>query len=210
MKITTQLKISIAILLFFALSSAGSVFLQLSRMKHDGMIVDYAGRQRALSQRIAALASLKYQGINSEAEMNESMAKLDKIINGLIRGDHALHLPMASNKKFLEKMTEIERLWSGYKDTIGKALDGENVLNDLYSDSRHFLEAAEASVVIATEIMEKNVSTLKTIQVVIVLLNMGLLMVILFRSKKQIAAPLSNLTEKVDMIATGDLRIKIN
>ncbi|MBI5739372.1 MAG: methyl-accepting chemotaxis protein [Nitrospirae bacterium] len=209
MKIVTSLKISMAVLLLFALSSAGSVFFQLNRMKHDSVIVDYAGRQQALSQRIAALSSLKYQGIDSQAEMNESIKTLDKIIGGLIKGDPELHLPKVTNDDFSSKMTEINGLWIKYKETVGKAIEGENVLNDLYSDSQNFLKAADASVLIATKIMEKNVGTLKMIQVIIVLLNLGLLAAILFKSRKKIAAPLSELTEKVDMIATGNLKIEI-
>ncbi len=210
MKIISQIRVSLAVLLVFALMSAMSVFFQLGRMGHDGMVVDYAGRQRALSQRIAALTSLKYQGVTTETEINESVAKLDRIIKGLINGDAGFMLPKAADIKFLDKMKEIENIWAKYKITVKKAADGENVLNDLYADSQNLLKASEASVVIATEMVERNISTLKIIQIIIFVSNLILLAVILMKSNAKIAKPLTDLTDSVKHVATGDMRININ
>ncbi|MBZ0157061.1 MAG: type IV pili methyl-accepting chemotaxis transducer N-terminal domain-containing protein [Alphaproteobacteria bacterium] len=209
MKILTQLRIGIGIFLFFSLLSAASVYFQLNRMEHDGMIVDYAGEQQTLSQRIAAHVSLKYQGIRAEKEMNEAISRLETIIKGLINGDRALHPPRATDKEFLLKMREIEAIWVQYKATIGKALEGENVLNGIRSDSRLFLNAAEESVLLAAKKMERNVRTLKLIQSAILVSNLLLLATLLLTSQKKIAQPLSGLTNDVDRISTGDLTVEV-
>jgi methyl-accepting chemotaxis protein len=62
MKISTSLKIVVAVLLTFSLISALSVFWQLSRMAKDGDVVNYAGRQRAVTQRLTKMVFAKNQG----------------------------------------------------------------------------------------------------------------------------------------------------
>jgi methyl-accepting chemotaxis protein len=44
MKISTSLKIVVAVLLAFSLLSMGAVFYSLSKMADDGNVVNYSGR----------------------------------------------------------------------------------------------------------------------------------------------------------------------
>lgn len=209
MKISTSLKIVVAVLLSFSLTSAASVFWQLHKMATDSTVVNYAGRQRAISQRLAKLASLKYQGVDTESQISELIPKLDKIIKGLINGDTELGLPKATDQVFLEKMQNVDNSWIKYKETIKRAVSGENVLHELHNDSENFLKAAEESVNAAEAFSSSKVKTMKTIQIILFISNLIILAGIWLMSQKKIAKPLSELTEKVEQIANGNLKVTI-
>jgi methyl-accepting chemotaxis protein len=209
MKISTSLKIVVVVLFTFSLISAASVFWQLHKMATDGTVVNYAGRQRAISQRLAKLASLKYQGVDTESQISELIPNLDKIIKGLINGDAELGLPKATDQVFLEKMQNVDNLWIKYKETIKRAVSGENVLHELHNDSENFLKAAEESVNAAEAFSLSKVKTMKTIQIILFISNLIILAGIWIMSQKKIAKPLSELTEKVEQISSGNLKVTI-
>ncbi len=209
MKISTSLKIVVVVLFTFSLISAASVFWQLHKMATDGTVVNYAGRQRAISQRLAKLASLKYQGVDTESLISELIPKLNKIIKGLINGDAKLGLPKATDQVFLEKMQNVDNSWIKYKETIKRAVSGENVLHELHNDSENFLKAAEESVNAAEAFSLSKVKTMKTIQIILFISNLIILAGIWLMNQKKIAKPLSELTEKVEQISSGNLKVTI-
>ncbi|HEX8949899.1 MAG TPA: methyl-accepting chemotaxis protein, partial [Dissulfurispiraceae bacterium] len=210
MKIADQLKGIVAILLVFALGNTAAVFWQLNRMAKDGNVVDYAGRQRAISQRLVKIVYAKHHESNDGAKIQELVQTLDRIENGLVNGDAELGLPKAKNDKFIGKMKEVKSMWDEFKDTVARAEKDPQVLKELFDDSENFLKVADESVVLAAEITEGKVKTLKRIQIMLLILNLLILAVIWTISRKKIAKPLSDLTAKVEEIANGDLRVTLD
>ena len=77
-------------------------------MADDGNVVNYSGRQRAISQRLAKYVFVKQHGVDTESEITEQTDRLNKIVKGLINGDTELKLPKAADEKALSKMRELE------------------------------------------------------------------------------------------------------
>ncbi|MFZ6007520.1 MAG: methyl-accepting chemotaxis protein [Nitrospirota bacterium] len=207
MKIGTSLKIIVAVLLTFSLISAVSVFYQLNRMASDGNVVNYSGRQRAISQRLAKFVFAKQHGHDAESKIAELTGSLDRIVKGLINGDAEWKLPKATDEKALSKMREIESSWQKYKEVIEKTKNDPSALKSVVEESESFLKLADEATTIFAAVSEGKVKTLKTIQIILFVLNLLILAFIWIMSNKKISTPLSHLTENVEEIANGNLKI---
>jgi len=209
MKISTSLKIAVAVLLSFSLISTASVFLQLNRMADDGNVVNYSGRQRAISQRLAKYVFAKHHGMDTEDKIKKHTDRLDRIVKGLINGDAEWKLPKAADEKALSKMRELEASWQKYKEVIEKAKNDLSALKALFEESENFLKLTDEATTIFAEVSEGKVKTLKAIQTIIFVLNLIILAGIWMMSKKKIASPLQKLTEDVKEISKGNLKVDV-
>ncbi len=209
MKISTSLKIVVAVLLTFSLLSTISVFYQLSKMADDGNVVNYAGRQRAISQRLAKYVFAKQHGMDTESKITDLTDRLDRIVKGLINGDAEWKLPKATDEKALSKMREVETSWQKYKEAIEKAKNDPSALKAIVEESERFLKLADESTNIFAAVSEGKVKTLKTIQTIIFVLNLIILAGIWIMSKKKIASPLQKLAEDVKEISKGNLKVDV-
>lgn len=178
MKISSSLKIVVAVLLTFSLISALSVFIQLNKMSEDGRVVNYSGIVRGATQR---LVKLEMGGQIQE----KLIAKLDGIINGLINGSTELQLPKATDKEFISKMKDVEKAWGSLKETIVKARQDKNY-NGLLKESEDYFELTNKAVAAAESFSKRKVAVLKTIQVILFVLNLIILAFIWIISGKNI------------------------
>ncbi|MCX8027565.1 MAG: methyl-accepting chemotaxis protein [Thermodesulfovibrionales bacterium] len=210
MKISTSLKVGIIILAVFSLISMITVFWQLDKMDEDGNVVNYAGRQRAISQRLAKFVLAKQQGLAVDEQIKEHSNRLERIINGLINGDAELKLPKLTDQVAMDKMKEVSAAWQNYKLAIQSMKNDPTSIDSILKESERFLKLADESTTIFAELSAKKVSTLKTIQTILVLLNITILIIIWFLVKKKVITPLQNLTNDVNKIAKGDLTLKIS
>ena len=134
MKMTTQMRGILAVLLILVLSGA-TVIYSLTQMKTDGRVVNYSGILRGSAQRLVKLELAGHQS-------DQLIAKLDHILNGLIHGGEQFDLPKATDHIFLSKMSEVERAWTELKDSIKKVRDNRDdpaLGNALLDTSEDFL-----------------------------------------------------------------------
>ncbi|GER93099.1 methyl-accepting chemotaxis protein [hot springs metagenome] len=209
MKISTSLKIIVAVLLAFSLLSMGAVFYELSKMADDGNVVNYSGRQRAISQRLAKYVFAKHHSADTESKISELITTLDRIVKGLINGDTEWKLPKATDEKALSKMRELEASWQKYKEAIEKAKNDPSALKTLVEESENFLKLADEATTIFAALSDSKVKTLKTIQIILFILNLIILIGIWIMSQKKIARPLEKLTEDVKEISKGNLKVDV-
>ncbi|BCB95353.1 hypothetical protein JZK55_02750 [Dissulfurispira thermophila] len=209
MKISTSLKIIVAVLLAFSLLSMGAVFYELSKMADDGNVVNYSGRQRAISQRLAKYVFAKHHSVDTESKISELITTLDRIVKGLINGDTEWKLPKATDEKALSKMRELEASWQKYKEAIEKAKNDPSALKTLVEESENFLKLADEATTIFAALSDSKVKTLKTIQIILFILNLIILIGIWIMSQKKIARPLEKLTEDVKEISKGNLKVDV-
>ncbi len=212
MKISTSLKIVVAVLLTFSLISALSVFWQLNRMGDDGRVVNYAGIVRGGVQRFIKMALFDPHAHSPEhAGHRDSMRlKLDKIINGLINGDKELQLPRATDQNFIDRIKNVKSAWEGLKQTISEVEKDKTKQSKLFEESEKFFELANEAVSAAEMFSKGKVKTLKTIQVILFILNLLILVSIWIQSSRKVSKRISNITEDVEKIANGDLRVAMD
>ncbi|MEW5743897.1 MAG: methyl-accepting chemotaxis protein [Nitrospirota bacterium] len=200
MKISTSLTIALVALFSFSVISIASVYLQLNKMTDDGRVVNYTGIVRGGTQR---LVKLEMGGHPSD----ELIAKLDKIISGLVNGDPDLQLPKSADGEFIESMQKVKKSWEGLKRTIAKARQDKALQSELLKESEEYFAITNEAVSAAEKFSKGKVGAQKTIQVALFILNIIILGYIWISSQKKVVKPLSRFKEKVEQIADGDLKV---
>lgn len=194
MRITHQLR-GTAIGLFI-LATSNLAFVYINAVGNNSKVVNYAGIVRGATQRLIKLE-------NTGKKSDELITKLDKIVNGLIKGDRTLELPAATDKDFLSKMQEVSNNWTNLKATIKKARVNPQLRNELLQQSEDYFELTNKTVFAAEKFSQEKLDNLRRIQLFIFGINVVSLIIILLIARS-IA---SSLQKSVGTIAASSTQI---
>jgi hypothetical protein len=115
MGLTTQL----------AAESAPSATAQTKQQ--SGVVINLAGKQRMLTQKMSKEALFIAKGIDKDANIKNLKATsslFDKTLKGLVAGDSGLNLPATTNKDILAQLKVVSDLWTPFKANIDKVASG--------------------------------------------------------------------------------------
>ncbi|MBE9079380.1 chemotaxis protein [Romeria aff. gracilis LEGE 07310] len=168
MKITNQLRWTVAGLAAFAALTTVIEFLEVNRTVLDGSVINKSGIVRGATQR---LVKLETNGTPSD----ELIGKLDGLVDGLINGNPELDLPRATDAKYLEKITLVNDAWQNLKQTIAAYRQNPAVLPQLIAESEAYFELTNDAVFAAENISTANVRRTQFTQGAILLLELGVL-----------------------------------
>ena len=97
-------------------------------------IINLAGKQRMLTQKMSKEALLIAKEINSKKnreELKKTITLFDTTLYALLDGDTALKLPKTEDKKIRKRIKEIDKLWREFKPFIDKIAQGKSNRNSL-------------------------------------------------------------------------------
>ncbi len=102
--------------------------------QQSGTIINLAGKQRMLTQKMSKEALFIAKGIDvdaNKASLAKTVALFDKTLKGLVLGDESLKLPATTNKDILAQLQIVTDLWVPFKSAIEKgdlaAINKENI-----------------------------------------------------------------------------------
>ncbi len=196
MKISAKLKMIVIILLLFSLTSTVSVFYQLNKMSSDSRVVNYAGIVRGATQRL-----IKLEMAGSESD--ELILRLDKIVYGLLEGDSELDLPKASDESFILAMEEVQKNWKELREFINQSRKNGNT-TVLLTESEKFYEVSNNAVSVAETFSKGKVVSLKSFQVIILILNLIILAFVWIISTNGISKPLMQLVSTIEKLDVSE------
>jgi len=97
--------------------------------QQSGTVINLAGKQRMLTQKMSKEALFMAKGIDADAN-KESLTKtvelFDKTLKGLAIGDKELNLPKTEDKDILAQLTKVTELWTPFKENIEKVIAGKS------------------------------------------------------------------------------------
>jgi methyl-accepting chemotaxis protein len=165
MKITTTLKLTVAGLATLAIASA--VFLQagIDSTKDDSKVVNSSGVVRGGSQKIAKLEL-------GGRKADELIEQLDSLIKELRVGGGKQQLPAAKDAKFIASLTKVQEQWDSYKAVIMAYRQDPRTISKLLEASEDFFKVADAAVVIATEAGTSHISSVKSLEYILLGINL--------------------------------------
>jgi methyl-accepting chemotaxis protein len=88
-------------------------FQTIASQKADAVVINLAGAQRMLSQKMTKEAAL-----GDSVSARVSIARFDRVLKGLIQGDAELGLPRCGDPAILSQLVRVSDLWSGYRPAI--------------------------------------------------------------------------------------------
>ncbi len=101
-----------------------SIYADNQQKQQQGVVINLAGKQRMLTQKMSKEALLVARGINVEKNkenLKATIALFDKTLKGLRNGDKDLGLPKTTDKEILKQLDNVSKLWKSFK------VDVENI-----------------------------------------------------------------------------------
>jgi nitrate/nitrite-specific signal transduction histidine kinase len=93
-----------------------------------GQVINLAGKQRMLTQKMSKEALLVAKGIDAEekkANLQKTAALFDKTLTGLVKGDADLGLPKTEEAAILAQLNKVSGLWAAFKPSIESVAAGD-------------------------------------------------------------------------------------
>ncbi len=119
---TIQSKLAVIFGVFLALGVAGIVLVLLNSSKDDGAVINLAGKQRMLTQKMSKEAIALSQGVGSKGSLQKTVNLFDKTLKGLIAGDEELNLPATTNAGTLAQLNHVQKLWNDLRVNVDAVL----------------------------------------------------------------------------------------
>ncbi|URA10643.1 methyl-accepting chemotaxis protein [Thermospira aquatica] len=207
MRISTRSNIAWVILAVISLVNTSILLFQLTLISEKDNVVNFLGKQRFLSQQIASYVLAKYQGVDHEAELQQAMAFVDRIMHGLIEGDRELKLPRTTEERVLFQMRMVEDAWKQYKETIQKAKEDPAFAPALFEKSRIFLQEMDRAVSLFA--IDENVKILRVIQISLLVVNLVILVGFAVFMQRNIVSLILGLTERIKELTKGHLDVTL-
>ncbi len=118
-----------------------------------GAIMNIAGRQRMLSQKMSKEALMIAADINKEdirKGLKETIALFEKSLQGLIAGDASMNLPLCESEDILEQLEKVKMLYSEMSQALAKVVQGGGLeledIKQIAKASLPLLNAADKAV----------------------------------------------------------------
>jgi hypothetical protein len=97
--------------------------------QQSGTVINLAGKQRMLTQKMSKEALFMAKGIDvdtNKASLTKTAKLFDKTLKGLVAGDADLNLPKTENKDILAQLEVVTKLWTPFKANIDKVVAGKS------------------------------------------------------------------------------------
>lgn len=106
-----------------------SLFVSVSTFAADmGKVINLAGKQRMLTQKMSKEALLIAKGIDSAGNtenLKKTSALFDKTLTGLINGDADLGLEKTEDAAIVDQLSKVTAMWATFNESIQKVITGD-------------------------------------------------------------------------------------
>ena len=210
----------IGVFVFATVAAAGMTFLTVQSQKQDGLIINLAGRQRMLAQKIAKHAMADALGVADSKEPLSEAAKLfggtlDALTNGgeVTFGDQSGVLPPTTDPGTLQDLRAVESEWAEYRDAIGMILNAELGSSEHAAALEHLALRSDPLVAASNKVVLDFQATTEAktvrLETFLLLLAIGILIlgvIVFVVVDRIIVQPVTRVTGVARSIAVGDLR----
>lgn len=190
-------------LIVLSLFNTSFLFLLLDQNQSNGKIVNYCGVVRGATQRIVKLYLL-------EQPAEEHIAKVEKVMDGLIAGDEELELPEPRDGELVKQMEEIRSYWQEQVKPLLNQQAGSQQEALILANSEELFNKSNAAVSQAESFSAQGIIKLKIVSVSTLVLNLIAIVFILAIIRRKILLPVKTLEKGMEGLARGDLQSKID
>ncbi|SFV55248.1 Nitric oxide-responding transcriptional regulator Dnr (Crp/Fnr family) [hydrothermal vent metagenome] len=102
--------------------------IKINKQYQHSIVINLAGKQRMLTQKMSKEALLIAKGIDVESNtksLKKTITLFDKTLIGLRDGDKSLKLPKTNNREIVKQIDKVIALWKNFKIHISKVVNGK-------------------------------------------------------------------------------------
>ncbi|RKX84127.1 MAG: methyl-accepting chemotaxis protein [Spirochaetes bacterium] len=222
--ITLKILMILLVYLVLGLIVFASVFMVTGLQADDGILINTAGRQRMLSQRMSKEVLLKARdGDVIKSEQIASTVKLFDLTLFALKdgGDLPVDMgmtvfrkiPEMKNKGINDQLGIVVDLWKPFKSNMDKlvsGIEGAGELKYIIDNNVKLLVEMNKAVVLMQIASEGRVNLLKNIMIIIIVLSFIVTFFILIFIVRNISRPLKEAVDYTKKIASRDLTAQID
>lgn len=219
MKIKHKLIITFALLLTMTFAIVGINFLTYQTMESDANFVNYSGKLRATSYKMAQLSNVIVEEQSAEAikELNDSITLFETILLDISEGNNEKGLSKLEHQDTIDKLAVISESWdNSYKKSYELIRDSKDksALNIINTEVAAYVISINEMVTGYSDYSSSKVVTAKATNITLSIIAtiIGLISYIFLSSG--IRKPINLLIEDLKALAQGDgdltKRIEIN
>ncbi len=196
---TIQSKIRIlgaffVIIMFLMVST--TIYLN-SKNKKDALIINIAGKQRMLTQKMSKnIFYIYHNGMQDTTELDSAKEEFIYNLSALKDGNRLIGITKAPTDKIAKQIFKIELLWNIFSNNVKRfkellpIRDKQNneqliksYVNSVYSTNNHLLQEVDSLVTLYTIYSENKTETIKYFQISFALISIVLILYSLFQLK---------------------------
>ncbi len=177
----------------------------------DGTVINLAGRQRMLTQKMTKEALGVVSGRVKPENLKKTAELFDKTLNGLMYGNE--EIPPAQNPKTLEQLKKVKELWNPFYMRVKALLrdpGNEEAVKYLLDHNLTLLTEMNKAVKMFERDSKSNLNTLKIVAVIIGTLTIFTIIFILIMARKKIVVPIERLAKVTREIAGGNFDVHLD
>jgi len=132
MKVSTKLYLALFMQFIVAIALVGSVLYMQAKQKHDSLVINLAGRQRMLSQKMTKELLLFSEGYLSPEKVASTIDVFHNTLNSLYHGGKApldltqtqfTELPKPESKEVADQLEKVESIWKQFRENALRILE---------------------------------------------------------------------------------------
>jgi len=213
----------VAPLVIFALFLVGiylSTVYLTGKMKADALVINLAGRQRMLTQKMSKEALAVASGHSRDeyrAKLSKTAKLFDITLKALMNGGKTysdlamtseVSLPPAPTPEIRAKLQEVENLWEPFKDAVDRVIasngSDSQAVDYILAHNEQLLAVMNEAVGMLQDYSESSVRMMKTIQLVLMIIGIILVVFAIFFYYRSIYKPIVNLRDALRDLARGE------
>lgn len=194
-------------------------FWVLGQQSSDGVVINLAGRQRMLSQKMAKESLLLHGSTPGSPaaqrwnkELGGTMALFGKSIGALEEGDEALGVPATSNKEIRAHLQAFTRLWQvqeGRLNALKRGVCSATFAEEMLTDTKSLLGMAQEITQHFETQSKAKIARLKGMMILSLALVLGISALAMRRMRRHMVRPTAALTHAMGVMAHGDYQVKL-
>ncbi len=200
-------------------------YLNVDGQRSDGLVINLAGRQRMLSQRMTkeVFAYVLSPESIEKAKIHKTMELFETTLSSLISGGNAYldldmtkqtKIPPCRSQQVCEQLHSVEAKWKAFKARLISMLDGntkvtpENVAA-LTKDSNAILAAMNKAVFMMSDQSKAAMNSMLYYQGIYLVLGLLMMVFVFWYTSTKILSPLRDALYTTEQIGEGNLTVDV-
>ncbi|MGS2718339.1 methyl-accepting chemotaxis protein [Eionea flava] len=213
MSIKLRLILLIGVFVGLIACSVVGIHLWAADAKFDSNVINMAGRQRMLTQKMTKEMLFTLAGQDQRKALEKTKTLFQTTLNGLINGDPEINLPPASSLDIEKQLIVVKNLWQPFSQSLDKALATNDpaLLAMLTADSVTILKEMNAAVKMMEKISQEKITFLELeaiVFLIIGIINAAIAYLIIDKKLIQKVKSIQRISQRV--IASKDLTLRVN
>ncbi len=215
LKIAQKFYMLSTVFLLFIAAMVVYTFMVLASQEKDGVVINLAGKQRMLSQKLAKEALGVSSGKVKPSELLSTAKLFDKTLRGLLFGDKELGLPKTEEKDIVEQLFKVNDLWGPFYKKIKTIASSpayaekQSAIKFILDNNIPLLKEMNKAVHMYEKATVSNVQGLKRFQIIFLVLSVVVMAFVLMFINKNIVKPVKSISSAAHEVIKGNLDVTV-